>query len=218
MIVAIWNKIKKRFFPSEFDKAIQRWFRDKGDQTLRLNYDLNEHSVVFDLGGYEGQWSADIFQRYQCNVYIFEPVKAYHDRIAQRFSGNPLIRPFQFGLADVSKECKIGIAQDGSSVYIDDTQFEIIQLVSVNEFLENHSIEKIDLMKINIEGGEYDLLEQVLSSGIIEKIQNIQIQFHDIAEIPNVLERMHMIQHRLTETHTLTFQYYPFVWENWRKK
>ena len=68
MIVAIWNKIKKRFFPSEFDKAIQRWFRDKGDQTLRLNYDLNEHSVVFDLGGYEGQWSADIFQRYQCNV------------------------------------------------------------------------------------------------------------------------------------------------------
>ena len=32
---------------------VDRWFADrKGDQTLRLVYDLNENSVVLDLGGY----------------------------------------------------------------------------------------------------------------------------------------------------------------------
>ena len=33
---------------------VDRWFADRGDQTLRLDYDLNENSVVLDLGGYHG--------------------------------------------------------------------------------------------------------------------------------------------------------------------
>ena len=39
------------------------WVRDRGDQTLRLDYDLAAASIVFDLGGYEGQWASDIFGR-----------------------------------------------------------------------------------------------------------------------------------------------------------
>ena len=36
---------------------VDRWFADRGDQTLRLDYDLNENSVVLDLGGYHGSCS-----------------------------------------------------------------------------------------------------------------------------------------------------------------
>ena len=70
-------------------------------------------------------------------------------------------------------------------------------------------------MKINIEGGEYDLLEHFLESGFIKNINNIQIQFHDF--IPNAEERMKKIQYELEKTHSLTYQY-PFVWENWQRK
>ena len=31
---------------------VDRWFGDNGDHTLRLDYPLNEDSVVLDLGGY----------------------------------------------------------------------------------------------------------------------------------------------------------------------
>jgi len=50
---------------SYFDhESLQRWFRDNGDRTHRINYDLDRDSIVFDLGGFEGSWSADIFEKY----------------------------------------------------------------------------------------------------------------------------------------------------------
>ena len=38
---------------------------------------------------------------------------------------------------------------------------------------------KIDLLKINIEGGEYEVLENLIENDLIKNIDNIQIQFHD---------------------------------------
>jgi hypothetical protein len=40
--------------------------------------------MVFDVGGYEGQWSSDIFSKYVCHIHIFEPVPEYADQIASR--------------------------------------------------------------------------------------------------------------------------------------
>ena len=38
-----------------FDKeSLERWFKDNGDETHRLNYNLNKNSLVIDLGGYLG--------------------------------------------------------------------------------------------------------------------------------------------------------------------
>ena len=33
--------------------------------------DLNEKSVVFDIGGYNGQWTSEIFSKYCCAFSIF---------------------------------------------------------------------------------------------------------------------------------------------------
>ena len=52
---------------------LKNWYEDNGDATLRLDYDLDEHSLGFDLEGYEGKWSAQIFCRYASTVFIFEP-------------------------------------------------------------------------------------------------------------------------------------------------
>lgn len=38
-------------------KALQRWRKENGDYTHRVNYDLNEDSIVFDVGGYKGEWA-----------------------------------------------------------------------------------------------------------------------------------------------------------------
>ena len=73
-----------RLAQSPREKMVALWFRDCGDQTKRLDYDLDENSVVFDLGGYEGQWASDIFSRYCCTVYVFEPVKPYYDFIKSK--------------------------------------------------------------------------------------------------------------------------------------
>ncbi len=39
---------------------IGKWRKANGDGTLRLNYPLTPDSVVFDLGGYVGDWAQQI--------------------------------------------------------------------------------------------------------------------------------------------------------------
>ena len=194
---------------------VKPWFRDNGDTTHRLNYDLNEDSIVFDLGGYEGEWAGDIFCMYGCTVYIFEPYETYFENIKSKFLHNKKISVFQFGLSKNSQTSKLAIANNSSSIFIESENSVDIKLVSANEFFNQHPIDIIHLMKINIEGGEYDLLEHLIETGDIKKIKNIQVQFHDF--VPDAERRMKAIQGNIKKTHELTYQY-EFVWENWKLK
>lgn len=191
------------------------WFADNGDRTLRLDYDLDMDSLVFDLGGYVGQWASDIYSMYRCTIHVFEPVPEYAAGIRRRFSRNSDIYVHQFGLAGQSQTTRIGLDGDGSSILKPGRKAVEIELVRASDFLEQNAVRQIDLMKINIEGAEYDLLEHLIQSGIVPKIKNIQVQFHDF--VPDAERRMRCIQAGLACTHELTYQY-PFVWENWRLK
>lgn len=70
---------KPKLSPEEIAfRRVQPWVKAKGDLTLRLDYEfLNPKSVVFDLGGYEGQWASDIFGKYGSKVFVFEPMLEY---------------------------------------------------------------------------------------------------------------------------------------------
>lgn len=204
-----------RLYLTQQSRRCKKWFADNGDSTLRLNYDLDENSIVFDLGGYKGQWASDIFSKYCCNVYVFEPVLDYYDEIEKRFLKNKKVRIFPFGMANRDCEMTIGIENDKSSLYKKGGKSETIQLKGFKEFCNDQQIKRIDLIKINIEGAEYDLLDHAISEGCIESIENIQVQFHDFVE--NAETRMKNINNKLIQTHRLTWQY-PFVWENWKLK
>ncbi len=199
--------------PSLQERRVIPWFAAQGDKTLRLDYDLDENAMVFDLGGYEGQWSSDIFNRYGCWVHVFEPVEEFAKNIAWRFAKNRKVIVHAFGLADESRMSKIGLDKNSSSIFRPGTTSVSAQLVRAADFMRAYNIPTIDLMKINIEGGEYDLLEHLIESEYIRHIKNIQVQFHDF--VPNAQERMWSIQEALARTHYLTYQYL-FVWENWR--
>ena len=184
-------------------------------EKLRYEYELDAHSVVFDLGGYEGQWASDLFARYCPTLYVFEPVRAFAEQITERFAHNPHIHVFPFALGNGTFDTTLSLAANGSSVFIDTPEKETISVKTAADFLAEHQIDHIDLMKINIEGGEYDLLEHLIEHDLTKRISNLQIQFHDF--VPNALERMQAIRETLRQTHEPTYLF-DFVWENWKLK
>ncbi|MEM7512644.1 MAG: FkbM family methyltransferase, partial [Bacteroidota bacterium] len=95
-----------------------------------------------------------------------------------------------------------------------DEKVEEVRLIAFPEAINELGSNHIDLIKINIEGGEFELLEAIIDAGWVDKIDNIQVQFHDF--VPNARERMMEIQKKLSFTHELTYQY-DFVWENWKR-
>ena len=211
----LFKGVDSRLYQTNQKKRVIPWFKDQGDTTLRLNYDLDETSLVFDLGGYKGQWTSDIVAMYCCKIHVFEPVIGFAEQIEKRFYKNPNILVHRLGLSNKTKSVKIAVSEDGSSIFKHGNDLREIRLVLAYDFLKDKGISKIDLMKINIEGGEYDLLDHLIDSGLIRRIKNIQVQFHDF--VPNAEKRMAGIQAGLEKTHMLTYQY-PFVWENWRIK
>ncbi len=201
------------------DLEARAWIAGGNDRTLRLQYDLTSDSVVFDLGGYEGQWASDIFAMYQCVVHVFEPVPAYASDIAERFRLNDRIHLHPLGLAGRTQEATISVEADRSSMF--DTGNDepegavVVSLVRASDFLDEHGFDDVELLKINIEGAEYDLLDHLLDEGLISRFRDIQIQFHDF--VPNADRRMRTIRDRLVDTHEPTYQV-DFVWENWRRR
>jgi len=192
-----------------------KWYRDNGDKTLRINYPLSAKSIVFDVGGYHGDWAQDIYCYYGSVIHIFEPVKEFMDIIKQKFNSNPAIRINQFGLSGHTASEKIFLAEGSTSMIKESGESKTVRLVKASEYINQNKISHIDLLKINIEGGEYELLEHLIKIGFIKNITDIQVQFHNFT--PDAESRMKAIQKELSKTHKLTY-HYPWVWDNWTLK
>ncbi len=195
-------------------KAVEEWFDRNGDETLRLTYPIPPGGTVIDVGGFDGEWSKKINALYNPKLYILEPVKSYYEIIAQKFQECENAIVVNAGLSNVEQTQKIYVMGNASSTHRSSQEFEEILLLEANKFFASYNITHVDLIKINIEGGEYDLLDHMIESGDILMCNNIQIQFHDF--VKEAEWRRFEIRKSLMKTHKLTWNY-TFVWENWEK-
>ena len=88
---------------------------------------------------------------------------------------------------------------DGASVYgdkydlIDKEHIEQIKLIEASQWiLENTDITDIIVMKLNCEGSECDIIENLLNKNIYDRIAHIMIDF-DVRKIPSQKHREHEI-------------------------
>lgn len=199
-----------------FHVAHRQWVRDRGDATLRLDYDLKPGSTVLDVGGYHGDFADAMQRKHRCAVYLFEPVGDFFRICERRFSACPQVQCFEYGLSDTDEEMFIARDDDASSTARrHDTHLrEKIQLRDVAAALHDIGIAHVDLLKINIEGGEYDVLPRLIETGWIENIRFLQIQFHDF--VPDATDKRKAIRAQLARTHAQQWNY-PFVWESWQR-
>jgi len=196
--------------PVEWNKAVH--------EGLRYDYPLDESSIVLDVGGYRGDFAQRIYDKYRSHIWVYEPCPAQARQLQDRFIHTPKVRVHPYGLAGRTRTARMVFRGDASHVVDDSESGDIdVSLADVAAELREWTDAQIDidLLKVNVEGGEYELLDRLLETGLVEKIVNIQVQFH--RSCPDAEERMMRIQAGLSRTHHLTFQF-PFVWENWTRK
>ena len=167
-----------------------------------------------DLSGYQGDFAFEINKKYGCHVFVYEPVQAFYEQCVFRFRNNPRVQCLKYGLFNRSCEAFISDENNGTSLIKNNTpDNEKITLKQFKEEYERLGIQKIDLLKINVEGSEFLIIPHLIDHGLMSNIKDLQVQFHTF--FPNAAAFRCEIRTNLKKTHEEQWNY-PFVWESWR--
>lgn len=180
------------------------------EESDRYNYpQLNPQSIVMDCGGYEGGFARSIRDKYGCKVFVFEPVF-----YAQIPSGNGIFT-FPVGVGGSSRVEWFTVRNDSTGILVDEMA-RVVQKVEIFDISQIIRLfdERIDLLKLNIEGMEYECLNSILANDMQTRVKNFQIQFHRIEDCE---QKRRAIVEKLSETHELVY-FTEFVWEGWKLK
>jgi FkbM family methyltransferase len=193
-----------------------RWQDHNGDYTHSLIYDLNENSTVIDLGGYTGEWAKEIINRYNCNVYLVEPVEESYKILLEKFRSNPKVHILKVGIGIENTEKVMYVNGDGTSFNIETGEAITVEIRTIESVLNQWNLEKIDLLQVNIEGDEYELLQHMIDTGLISKFKNLQVQFH-LGIKDAVVKHESICEGLIKEGFKVKYSY-PYVWEAWTKE
>lgn len=173
------------------NKDTLKIWQENNLEPLRYDYDVSPGDYILDIGSYQREWGKE-FEKKGCKVEYFD---ALDNRAAWIYDGT----------------IKTGGAYYYTSMFAEETPNEY-KCVDIAPFLKS----EVRLVKINIEGGEYTLLNYILDHDLMKNIIDLQVQFHLIDGV-DTNTVYHELSLRLSKTHEVTWCY-PFVWESWRKK
>ena len=183
---------------------------------LMYDVELDHGGVVFDVGAHHGDWCSVIAARYAPTLYAFEPDPMSSPRLRAALAVHPKATALRYGLGAASATAHLTLAGPGSSLYGAGASFgtRAVEIRDVVAVLETLAPTGVDLMKVNIEGGEYDLLDRVIAGGWLPRVRQLLVQFHEWH--PKAYRRRRAIRRALARTHHEVWGY-AWLWELWRR-
>ena len=195
-------------------REVKRFFRERGRNTPEEFDGLTPASVAFDLGGYRGDWTARMRALYDCTVHVFEPHPAFAAALAERFAGDPKVIVHPCALGAAAGEMRLSDDADASSAFAAAGATVTGAVCAAADIMATLDGGDVDVAKINIEGGEYEILPHLIETGLIARFRTIAVQFHNFA--PDAAARRDAIRAALAGTHRCAWCY-DFVWEQWER-
>jgi FkbM family methyltransferase len=179
--------------------------------------DIDSDSVVVDVGAYTGSWAQHMVERYDPVIYAFEPNPKSFERLRQKAANNPKLQPMPYGLGGEDLTVDFTLNGLGSSMYDERSSNSAVprikvEIAAIERVWKELRLGQVDLMKINIEGAEFPLLDKMISANLLNKVGCFMIQFHEWH--PDAYAKRRRIREELSKTHRLEWEYY-FVWEKW---
>ena len=179
--------------------------------------ELGPDSIVIDVGAYTGMWAQHMIDRYDPVIYAFEPNPQSFAKLAARAAANPKLHALSYGIGAEDATVEFTLNGTGSSMFEArrehaDVPRVQVEIAAVDRVWRELPFDNVDLMKINIEGAEFPLLEKMIESDLLGKVGTFMVQFHEWH--PGAYGRRRRIREALSKTHRLEWDYH-FVWEKW---
>lgn len=198
------NSSAKRFFKRNthndffkalagFGRAMNRLYENRnhdiysnGEYTVLKKLVSHKPGIIIDGGANVGHYSLLLHKLMpQTTIYAFEPVSATFEKLVKNTQNIPTINPIQKGLFKDNGTKKINLFKSNThsslvniqGLHYDSTHTEEIELIKGDDFLSQYSLSTIDLLKIDVEGAEYDVLQGFEDSIKDGRIRMIQFEY-----------------------------------------
>ena len=178
------NPIKYSHLKIEID-CKSRWYGNQYGGFFLNPSLINENAVVYSFGiGEDISFDKEIIDTHKCHVYGFDPTPKsinwckkqdlpecfhFHDFGISQETGKT-----HFHLPNNKKHVSGSIIQHNN---VSEENFVEVEMKSFKDILKMYNHDQIDVLKMDIEGSEYDVIEDVLKSGIL--IHQMAIEFHE---------------------------------------
>ncbi len=183
---------------------------------------LAEGSVCIDCGAHQGLIS-EVFLRLGATVYAFEANPYMHNTIRFRLHDwiergrlHPINRAVWdreeliklYMRDDLDAETLLQSASESSSLLVEKTRDDVKYKTSAENYVEVMSVDlckfiesldrEVHILKMDIEGVEFDVLLKLIEAGLHERIKHIFVETHD-HKIPELAEKARRTRELIAE-------------------
>jgi FkbM family methyltransferase len=143
------------------------------EKVYRFWEDVKEGDIVLDIGASVGAYTVSILDQKPKKVYCVEPSKKLLKTLSDNCFGktleyldNPLVY-INYGIVDKDTD-KINIF-GGEDAF---------KCITFKKLIEDYSIDHVNYMKVDCEGGEYSIFKQENMNFLLNKVDFISIEMH----------------------------------------
>ncbi len=154
-------------------------------------------SPILDLGAHKGFFSlyAAVLNP-DVKIFAFEPESANFAVLKEHLKINKIDNVVAKNLAVASEEGQreLFLSDDShnhSLLNIDNAKTSFVQATTLEKIFEKNNIAKCSLVKIDVEGAEFEILEN-LSAEVFQKVDNFYVEYHKYTDDvqPEVLVKL----------------------------
>ena len=191
-----------------------RWFLFNREK-LKFALSLNQTGLVLDMGAYLGEYTEVVLKKNkQMTFWLYEPAPEFFLVCTNRFKNNKNIVVYQKAVSADGRNFQMqidGLRSRKEPRILSDSV--TIESLSIQEIFD--TVVEIELVKMNIEGMEYECLEQLIHTNSLIKARYLLIQFHDFEKDSH--KRRDLIRKQMEKDfkNIYTFEW---MWELWIRK
>ncbi|HEX7027331.1 MAG TPA: FkbM family methyltransferase [Gammaproteobacteria bacterium] len=168
------------------------------DKPYTRHFNLPANPVIVDIGGYIGDFS--IYAAKYLNagrVIVYEPTVENFAILKQNIENNAFNDRITAVNKAVSNSNEVILnvdIQEGNEVHVSgywytDAERRRIPSVTLADVLAEHRLKSVDLLKVDCEGGEYDIFPAV-TDDVYSLIRNIVFEYHRVDGFEKKFERV----------------------------
>lgn len=191
IIYTLWNGIKYEISTKPPERSTIREVWVANEYTPK-GFDIKDPDLVLDIGAHKGVFSifASHFAK-KGKIYSFEPVKENFKGLKKNIRINKIKNIIAINKAvsnkTGSKDIFISDSTTMHSFYLNKSKKRKtkVKTITLKDFVKQNKITKINFLKIDAEGAEYNILFSCPNT-LFEKIEKISMECHNLNKQHNV--------------------------------